>query len=253
MLRIIAVDIERGFRLGVALRLRVLEDCRKVRPLQLHTGEDVIAGAVDYAVEVGDAVANKAFAQGFDDGNATADAGFIVKVRAVLPRGGEQLLAMGGEQGLVGRDHGLAELEGGQDHGAGHGGAASQLRNDLNLGIGDDALPIGRHAGLRNLVRARFVEGFHGHLAHIDLYADARGHQAAVELEGVKHAAAHGPAADHSQIHLLHSTIGRPVWRVFRPGTIIFNSVQWPDAARRLEPPRQSHGWFDSAVRALKS
>jgi hypothetical protein len=34
--------------------------------------------------------------------------------------------------------------------------------------------------------------------------------------------AAHGPAADQSQIHLLHKTLGGAVCSVFRPGTMIF-------------------------------
>ena len=222
MLRIVAVDVERRLGLGVALRLRVLEHRRKVRPFELHAGEDVIAGAVDDAVEVGDAVADEAFAQGLDDGNAAADAGLVVKVRAVLPRRGEQLLAVRGEQGLVGGDHRFAELQGGQDHGAGDGGAAGQLGHDIHLRVVDHALPVRRHGGLGNRVRPRLVEGLHGDFADVDLHADARSHEVAVELERVKHAAAHGAAADHSQIHLLHSIGRRKACRDSGPGTMNF-------------------------------
>src|ERR1019366_7997765 len=220
--RIVAVDVERGLGLGVALRLRVLEHRRKVRPLELHAGEDVIARAVDDAVKVGDTVADEAFAQGFDDRNAAANAGLVVEVRAVFPRGAKQLFTMRGEEGLVGGDHRLAELQGGEDHRAGDRGAANHLSYDIDLGIGDDALPVRGHAGLRNLVRTRLVEGFHSHLADVDPHADAGCHEAAVELEGVKYAAAHGPTADQSQIHLLHKTLRKPVWRVSILGTMLF-------------------------------
>src|ERR1035437_2965504 len=94
----------------------------------------------------------------------------------------------------------------------------------MDLGIGDDALPVHAHAGLRDLIGTRLVEGFHGNLAHVDLDPDARGHEVAVKLEGVKHAATHGPATDHSEIHLLHSgrracrESGRETMTFWRPG-----------------------------------
>ena len=83
-------------------------------------------------------------------------------------------------------------------------GAADQFGDDVDLRVVDDALPVGGHAATRNRVRTRFVERLHGDLADVDLYADARGHEAAIELERVKHAAAHRAAADHSEIYLLH-------------------------------------------------
>ena len=52
VLRIVAVNVERRLGLGVALRLGVLEHRGEVRAFELHPGEDVIAGAVDDAVEV---------------------------------------------------------------------------------------------------------------------------------------------------------------------------------------------------------
>src|ERR1017187_8371480 len=73
--RVVAIDVERRLGLGVPLRLGVLEDGVKVGPLHLHAGEDEDGGAVDDAVEVGDAVTDKALAQGFDNGNAAANAG----------------------------------------------------------------------------------------------------------------------------------------------------------------------------------
>src|ERR1035441_1850690 len=233
MQRVVAVDVERRLGLGVPLRLGVLEDGVKIGPLHLHAGEDVIAGAVDDAVEVGDAVADKALAQGFDNGNAAANAGFVVQVRAVLPGRGEQLLAVGGEQGLIGGDDGFAKLQGDQNHRAGEGGAADQLGHDIHLRVSDDALPVRGHAGSRDRVRARLVEGLHGDFAEVYLHANAGGHQGAEELEGVKHAAAHGAAANHSQIYLLHKTDAGPVCWVFGPATINFRLGPWPSSSAK--------------------
>jgi hypothetical protein len=70
---IVAVNVQRrDRRFGVTEPLRVGENVGEVRAFQLHARQDVIAGAVDDAVNVRDAVADKTFAQRLDDGNAAA-------------------------------------------------------------------------------------------------------------------------------------------------------------------------------------
>jgi len=184
--------------------LRVGEHGGEVRAFQFHPGEDVIAGAVDDAVERVDAVANEPFAQRFDDGNAAANAGFVIKIRAEFFGRGKQLLAVRGQQRLVGRDDRFAELERGENHRPGDAGATDQFGDDVHLRVVDDALPVQRHERTRDLIRSRFIERLHGDLADGDFDADARGHEAAVELERVKHAAAHGAAANHAKVDLSH-------------------------------------------------
>ena len=151
-----------------------------------------------------DAVADKPFAQRFDDGNAAANAGFVIKIRAVFFGRGKQFLAVRGQQRLVGRDDRFAELERGENHRPGDARAADEFGDDVHLRVVDDALPVGRHERTRDRIRPRFVERLHGDLADGDFHADARGHEAAVELERVKHAAAHGAAANHAKVDLLH-------------------------------------------------
>src|ERR1039457_3396873 len=204
VLRIPAVNVEVRRRLGVAQLLRVGEHGVEIRAFELHPGKDVIAGAVDDAVKRVNAVADKTFTQRFDDGNAAANARLVIKIRAVFFGRGKQFLAVRGQQRLVGRDDRLAELERGQDHRPGNARAADEFGDDVHLRVVDDALPVGRHERTRNRVRSRLVEGLHGDLADVDLDADARGHEAAVELERVKHAAAHGAAANHAKVYLLH-------------------------------------------------
>ena len=199
-----AVNVEVGRRFGVTLFLRVGEHVGKVRAFEFHPGEDVIAGAVDDAVKRVDAVADKTFAQRFDDGNAAANAGLVIKIRAVFFGRGKQFLAVRGQQRLVRRDDRFAQLERGENHRPGDGGAADEFGDDVNVRIVDDALPVGGHQRTRNRIRPRFVERLHRDFADGDFDADARSHEAAVELERVKHAAAHGAAANHSEVHLLH-------------------------------------------------
>jgi hypothetical protein len=48
------------------------------------------------------------------------------------------------------------------------------------------------------------VEVAHGHTGDAQAHAEARGHERAVPPDGGKHTATHGPAADQTQVHLLH-------------------------------------------------
>jgi len=89
----------------------VFEHRIEIRPLEFHSGQDVIAGAVDNPVEVGDAVSDESFAEGFDDGDAAADAGLVIKVCPVVPGGREELFPVFGEQGLVRRNDRFAEFQ----------------------------------------------------------------------------------------------------------------------------------------------
>ena len=81
---VVAVNVQVRRRLGVTELLRVGQHVGEFRAFEFHARQDVIAGAVDDAVKRGDAVADKSFAQRLDDGNAAADAGFVIKIRAVF-------------------------------------------------------------------------------------------------------------------------------------------------------------------------
>ena len=141
---VMAVDVERRFGFGVAELLRVGEDFVEIRALEFHAGQDVIAGAVDDAVETGDAIADQPFAQHFDDRDAAGDAGFVVEVCAVLLGDFKQLFAVRGEQCFVGGDDRFAQPQCVQDHFARGRGAAHQFDNQVDVRVLDDAGPIGR-------------------------------------------------------------------------------------------------------------
>ena len=57
---VMAIDIERRFRFREAEPLRIGQDIGEIRALQLHPRQDVIAGAVDDAVEARDAISDQA-------------------------------------------------------------------------------------------------------------------------------------------------------------------------------------------------
>ena len=204
VLRVMAVNVQVRRRLGVTVLLRVGEHAGKVRALGLHARQNVIAGAVDDAVNRGKLVRDKTLAQRFDDGNAAADAGLVIKIRAAFRRGRKQFRAVRGEQGLVGGDHGFALRERGENHRPGDAAAADEFDDDLDLRIVDDFLPVGGHQFAGDRIRARLVERLDGDFAENELHAEARGHEAAVFLPRVEDAAADGSAANHSEVHLLH-------------------------------------------------
>src|SRR5258706_10661793 len=84
------------------MSLRVFQHCSEISAFLLHPSEDVIAGAVDNAVEMGHAIADEAFAQRFDHRDAAANAGFEIKISAGLACGGDEFLAMSREERFIG-------------------------------------------------------------------------------------------------------------------------------------------------------
>ena len=201
---VVAIDIERRIGFSIAEALGVGEDRVEGGSFTRHAGEDVIAGAVYDAVDALETIADEGFAQGFDDRNATGDAGFLVEISTGLFGGSEEFGAVGGEKGFVRGDDSFAAFEGGENDDLGDTGAADEFGDDLNLGIFDDIFPIESHQGWRGRVGAGLVEGFDCDLADDETDAGSRGHELRILLEGVEYAAAHGTAADHSEIDLFH-------------------------------------------------
>src|SRR3546814_2946498 len=75
------VDIKTGVGFGKAKPLRLFQNLVKGMPLFLHGGKDVIAGAVQNAVDVADIVCSSAFAQTFYDWNPASLSRFIYQRR----------------------------------------------------------------------------------------------------------------------------------------------------------------------------
>ncbi len=91
-----------------------MRQLRRRDALVAHAGQDVVAGAVHDAEDLGDAGRAEAFAQGLDDGNATGNGGLEAELRPI-PRPSWQANAVVGEECLVGSDDVLASGNGGFD------------------------------------------------------------------------------------------------------------------------------------------
>ncbi len=112
--------------------------------LLLHAGEDVIAGAVEDAVDARQRVADEALAQRLDDRDAAGDRGFEIERNMVaLGERGERV-TVPGEQRLVGRDDRFARRERRFDGGLGRIALpAHQLDEDVDLPIARERDRIG--------------------------------------------------------------------------------------------------------------
>ena len=112
-----AVDVGRRIGLCVAELLRLLQHGVEIARLAglhrlVHRRHDVVAGAVQDAVDAADPVAGEALAQRLDDGDAAGDRGLVAEVAVRLPGGVRERRAVVGEQGLVGGHQVLAVGEG---------------------------------------------------------------------------------------------------------------------------------------------
>ncbi len=103
-----ALDVEGRVGLGIAQPLRLLQRSVERQPLVAHLGQDEIGGAVDDAGDPFDAVGGQALAQRLDDRNAAGHRRLERDHHALFLRRGEDLVAVQGEQRLVGGDDVLA-------------------------------------------------------------------------------------------------------------------------------------------------
>ena len=116
----------------------------------------------------------------------------------------EQLFAVRRKEGFVGGDHGLSALQSAEHDFAGGRGAAHQFHDEVDLRVIDDLGVVRAQERRGNLDRARLVEITHHHFCDMEPDAETGGNERAITLNGPKHAAADGAAADNAQIHLLH-------------------------------------------------
>ena len=130
-----AVDVEAGVGLGIARRLRLGQHGLEVAAGLAHRGQDVVAGAVEDAVEAPHAIADQAFAQCLDDRDAARDRRLERQDAALLLGQGRELGAMQGEQRLVGGDDMLARAQRRLHQTTRHAaGAADELDDDVDVG-----------------------------------------------------------------------------------------------------------------------
>lgn len=106
------VDVGGGVGFGIAKALRFGEDLAEGGAVAFDFSEDVVAGAVQDALEGGDVIAGDAFAQDGMDGDAAGDAGFHGDVDSGPDGAVPNARAIEGHEFLVGGDDGfLAAME----------------------------------------------------------------------------------------------------------------------------------------------
>ena len=128
------VDIEAGIRLGIAQALGIGQHIGEFAAGLAHHRQDVVAGAVEDAVDALDAIGGQALAQGLDDGDAPRHGRLIAEAEALGLRLARQRRAVMGEQRLVRGHHMLAGGKGGLQKLARHAlGAADELDHDIDL------------------------------------------------------------------------------------------------------------------------
>ena len=116
--RVEAADVERRVGLGVAEPSAPPSDILEGQLFALHAREDVIAGAVENAIDAVDRIAGESLAQRLDDRNAAGDRRLEGERDTLLLGELGEIQTMRGEQRLVGGDDGLAMCKRRLDAGA---------------------------------------------------------------------------------------------------------------------------------------
>jgi hypothetical protein len=141
-------------------------------------------------------VGAQAFAQGFDDGNPTGDGSFKRDHYTLLVGGGEDFVAVLGDQRLVGGDHMLAVGDGFQHQLLGGGGAADQFDEHIHLGISRHIENILGDLNLASVEGGVFPP--RRHLNNLDIRAGAGVDQRGVTGEYLEGATADGSKTTNS-------------------------------------------------------
>jgi len=211
--RIHALDVESGVGLGVAQALRFLQHRVERQALVAHFRQNEIRGAVDDAGDPLDAIGREPLAQRLDDGNAARHRGLEAHHHAFFLRRCKNLVAVRGQQRLVGGDHVLAVRDGLQNEFLGDGIAADQFDHDIDVRVRDHAVGIGGQARLAagDFLRPCLV--LVRHRGDHDAAAGAAGDFLLVARQHVPGAAAHGANAQQAHVDRFH--FSHPVlWRL---------------------------------------
>ena len=137
-----AGDVEGRIGLGIAQPLGVGERAREVDALLSHLRQDVIGRAVDDPGDPLDAVGGEPLAQRLDDRDATGDRRLEGDHHALLPRRGEDLGTVHGQQRLVGGDDVLAGGDRRQHQFARDARAADQLDHRVEVASRDQGTGV---------------------------------------------------------------------------------------------------------------
>src|SRR5471032_1259461 len=186
-----AFHVESRVGFGVTQGLGFGQHVFEGTALLAHFGEDEVTGAVDDPGHPVDAVGGQAFTDRLDHRNSTGHGRFERHDHALLARLGEDLVAMYGNQRLVGGDHVFTVLNGLEHQLAGHGIATNQLDDDIDFRVGRHGEDI---VGNRNTGRLELrLWRTRGNLCHFNPTPCTAGNFFSITLKYVEGAATDGP------------------------------------------------------------
>ena len=133
--RVDPFHVEGGVRFRVTQLLGFVQHILESTAALFHLGEDKVAGTVDDARQPVDMVGRQPLAQGLEDGDAPGHGGFEGHIHAVVLGRLEDLVAVLGDQRLVGGDNMFAVLDGGEHQLAGGINATDQLHQDIDIRV----------------------------------------------------------------------------------------------------------------------
>ena len=145
-----AIDVEARIGFGITEALRLGQNRGEIAARFAHLRQDVIAGAVEDAVDAEDVVRAEPFAQRLQDRNAARHRGLEAERDALVLGETRERGAVMGQQGLIGGDDVLAVLQRGGDDPTRHPvAAADQLDHDIDTGQSGHRhrILVPRHAG----------------------------------------------------------------------------------------------------------
>ncbi len=200
-----AIHVKRRVGLGVALALGLLQNVGVAAAILGHAGEDVVAGAVEDALQREDLIGGEPLAEGADDRDAAADRRLEGDGLAVLPARVEDLGAVRRQQRLVGGDDVLARGQQIEHRLPGPVNAADDFDRDLDRRVVDHLLEIGGDERPGKIHIARLVEIAQHDAAQLERSAGAGGEPLGMVEQQFGDARADGAAADQGDAELVHA------------------------------------------------
>ena len=140
------LDVKGRVGLGVAQFLGRREHVGEIRPLLCHAGQDVVAGAVHDADYRTDAVGGQVPLDGGQHRDAASHRGLELHLDPLAGSGGEYLVAMQGQERLVGGDDVLPLFDGLEHKALGRLVPAHQFDHHRDIGVIEDGVDVGGQA-----------------------------------------------------------------------------------------------------------
>ena len=224
MRRINTFHVEGRISLGITQRLRFSKHVFKRPALVTHFSQDEVAGAVDDAGDPVDAIGRQTFTQRLDDRNTTGDRGLERNHHALGAGSSEDLVAVHGNQRLVGGDHVLAIFDRLEHHILGQRVTADQFDNDVDLGVIDqfeDVVGYRCHTQAAGRVR---VPGCN--LGDLNATPSTPGNFRRVALQNIEGATADGAQSTNTYFDRFQTLV--PTWLL-----VDYMKTRWRGARQR--------------------